>query len=501
LRRIFDLLPIGVMAMNTEGVIIYYNRAHAKIDNLQPQDVLGRPEASVYRYMGFNSGIMRSCQKMGRPILGFTGPYHTLKDLDRTIEGTYWVFPLTDNTKKIVGSICFTIPINSERNPVPAQKRLLWPDLVTATNIPKKIIGDNSQLLKAINVAKDKANSPSAVLIAGETGTGKELFAKLVHESSARAKKPFMPVNCAAIPAQLLEGLLFGTTKGSFTGAVDKPGLFEEANGGTIYLDEIDSMPMELQPKLLRVLQEMQIKRLGSARDIKLDVKIVSSIGTPIHEVMVKEKLRPDLFYRLAVIVINLPPLRERLDDLDVLINYFIAKYNKLLRKKVLHFNAETRRWLKKYPWPGNIRELENLVAGSINLADKEEILTIAHLPDHYLYQIEQQQEREAVLSGGIGFSEPHLSRRASSAEYSRTEARPKARDHQSVRDFENEEMAMIDECLRKCGGKVGLAADMAGISRQLLNYRMKKYGLSRYDYVKKPRPTSDSVERSSKLD
>lgn len=501
LRRIFDLLPIGVMAINTEGTIIYYNRAHAKIDNLQPHEVLGRPESSVYSYMDFNSGIMRSCQKMGRPILGFTGPYSTFKNQNRIIHGTYWVFPLTNSEKKIIGSICLTIPIDSERNPVPAKKQLMWPDLMPASKAPRHIIGENSQLLKAINGAKSRANSPSAVLISGETGTGKELFAKLIHESSDRAQKPFLPVNCAAIPAQLLEGILFGTSKGSFTGAVDKAGLFEEANGGTIYLDEIDSMPMELQPKLLRVLQEMQIKRLGSTRDIKLDVKVISSIGTPIHEVMVKEKMRPDLFYRLAVIVINLPPLRERLDDLDELVNYFIAKYNKLLRKKVLHFDAETKKWLKRYPWPGNVRELENLVAGSINLTDHENILTMANLPDHYLYQIEQQESQDALFINDYErFSGvAHPGHRLMTG-YPQSEIKVRKRPaHYAAKAYEDEEASAIDECLKKAEGKIGLAADLMGISRQLMHYKMKKYGFSRYDYLVKNTKAASKVSAGKK--
>ncbi|MDL2260561.1 sigma 54-interacting transcriptional regulator [Deltaproteobacteria bacterium OttesenSCG-928-K17] len=487
LRRLFDLMPIGVMALDTDGVIIYYNRAHGKIDNLLPQEVLGRPEVSVFRYMDCKSGIMRSCQKMGRPILGFTGPYSTFKDENKIIHGTYWVFPLTNSGKKIVGSICFTVAFDSEHNQGMGKKQLMWPDLMSASQVPKKIIGENQQLLKAVAVAKNKANSPSNVLIAGETGTGKELFAKLIHESSSRADKPFLPVNCAAIPAQLLEGLLFGTTKGSFTGAVNKAGLFEEANGGTIYLDEIDSMPVELQPKLLRVLQEMRVKRLGSSRDIKLDLKIITSIGTPIHEVMVQEKLRPDLFYRLAVIVITLPPLRERLDDLDDLISYFIAKYNKLLRKKILHFDVEAKKWLKKYAWPGNVRELENLIAGTVNLADHEQVLTLAHLPDHYLYQIEQQQDHDAMFYGSIGIlSERSAGRlKPPAASNQKTKKASGARPvSPAAASFENQERAAIDECLKKTGGKIGETAEMMGISRQLLNYKMKKYGLSRYDYL-----------------
>ncbi len=496
LRRIFDLLPIGVMATDINGVIIYYNRAHGKIDNLKPQEVLGRPEPEVFGYPEVSPGIMRSCQKMGRPILGFMCPYFTRKEPQRTITGAYWVFPLFGADKKVVGSVCFTMHLTEDQKPE-TTRHLMWPDYLTASKSGKKIVGENPQLLKAVSLAKTRADSPSAVMISGETGTGKELFARTIHNSSSRAKAPFLAINCAAIPVNLLEGLLFGTTRGSFTGAVDRPGLFAEADGGTVYLDEIDSMPMELQPKLLRVLQEMKVSRLGSSVEKKLDVKIISSIGTPIQEVLVRGKMRLDLFYRLAVIVINVPALRERMDDLDELANYFIARYNKQLGKNVLDFDTEAKKWLKKYSWPGNVRELENLIAGSINMVDRETILTRAHLPEHYLYTIELQEEEGRTNFEGV--PEPERLGRPL-AEPGPVPGRPLTEPDrplrpapeparvidEAARQFQEEEKDALRRHLRESAGRLNLAAAALGISRQMLRYKMKKYGLSRYEFLPK---------------
>lgn len=506
LWRIFDLLPMGVMAVNTEGIIIYYNRIHAKLDHLTQQEVLGRPEREIFGFPDVSPGIMRACQKMKRPILGFMCPYYTAKNPERIILGAYWVFPLFREDKKIAGSICFTMPITDNDAPVEV-KHLMWPDYMPVSKTTKKIIGDSKQLNKALNLAKSRADSPSPVLISGETGTGKELFARLIHDSSQRSDKPFLAINCSAIPGHLLEGLLFGTTKGSFTGAVDRAGLFEEAAGGTVYLDEMDSMPMEMQPKLLRVLQEMKVTRLGAAREIKLDVKLISSIGTPIQEALVREKMRLDLFYRLAVIVINVPPLRERLDDLDELLNYFIAKHNKQLSKKVVSFDPQTKKWLRSYSWPGNVRELENLVVGSINMAENETtILTREHLPDHYLYLAEQRyfSEQRRAQGQSIFFSGPLTGdREGEEADdflglYETSPAPPRNKKitkppveeeavaNGSQSSFEREELSILKAHLTRARGKAAQAAESLGISRQLLHYKMKKYGLSRYDFMTK---------------
>jgi arginine utilization regulatory protein len=330
------------MAIDCDDIIIYYNRAQGLIDNLTPAETLGRKERDVYGLPEFSPGIMRTCQKMKRPILGFMCTYYTLKNPSKIIPGAFWTFPLFDQTRELTGSICFTIA-TEDYGGIP--KSVIWPDYLPLTRPSKVIIGENQALVKTVNVAINMADSPSPILVTGETGVGKELVDRLVHEHSPRAAQPFLPINCAAIPLQLLEGLLFGTTRGSFTGALDRPGLFEEANGGTVYLDEIDSMPMELQPKLLRLLQEMRVSRLGSSREMALDVRIIGSIGSTAKEALELGRIRPDLFYRLAVIVLHVPPLRERLDDLDELINYFVAKYNQQLRRKVIGFDEQVINW------------------------------------------------------------------------------------------------------------------------------------------------------------
>ncbi len=499
LWRIFDLLPIGVMAVNTEGSIIYYNRMHAKLDQLSQQEVLGRPETEVFGFPEAGPGIMRTCQKMRRPILGFRCVYFTQKNPNRLINGAYWVFPLFGADKSLTGSICFTMPISDSDAPE-AVKKMVLPRWETQSKKPPRIIGGNKRLVKAMNLARGQADSPSPVLIAGETGTGKELFARLIHDSSQRGRKAFLAVNCSAIPTHLLEGLLFGTTKGSFTGALDKAGIFEQANGGTVYLDEIDSMPLELQPKLLRVIQEMKVRRLGSGREIKLNVKLISSVGLPIEEVLVRQKMRPDLFYRLAVIVINVPPLRERGDDVDELLNYFIAKYNKLLSKKVMGFDAQTRHWLRRYKWPGNVRELENLVAGAINMAEAGcSQLGLEHLPEHYIYQTERESMRRTLLleNGSYGFEQDAPSEDLSydkgfayspqgRPESEKTARPPAEKALKRLNAFERQEAAAIRQQLRLARGKQSLAAEKLGISRQLLHYKMKKYQLSRYEFKPK---------------
>jgi arginine utilization regulatory protein len=297
--------------------------------------------------------------------------------------------------------------------------------------------------------------------------------ARLAHEHSSRSALPFLPINCAAIPLQLLEGLLFGTTKGSFTGALDRPGLFEEANGGTVYLDEIDSMPMELQPKLLRLLQEMRVSRLGSSREMALDVRIIGSIGSTAQEALEQGRIRPDLFYRLAVIVLHVPPLRERLNDLDELINYFVAKYNQQLRRKVVGFDDQVIGWFRRYSWPGNIRELENLVAGAINMAGNETVLTVDHLPYHYVFLRGQEEQP----------SEP-IASPAESTESLATEQTSVSSEPEQKESFRANEIRTIKQHLGLANGRLTIAAKNLGISRQLLSYKMRKYGLSRYDFL-----------------
>lgn len=233
------------------------------------------------------------------------------------------------------------------------------------------IIGTSKEILYCKDKALKASQTFSPVLIYGETGTGKELFVQAIHNSSSRRNKPFIDQNCAAIPNNLLESLLFGTTKGSFTGADDRKGLFEMADKGTLYFDEINSMPLEFQGKILRVLQEGTIRRVGSNSLKKVDVRIIASLNESPEELLEEGKIRRDLYYRLNVVKIDLPPLRDRKEDIPILINHFIDKYNRRFNACIEGVEGMVMEKLISYDWLGNVRELEHLIESMFNIKNK----------------------------------------------------------------------------------------------------------------------------------
>ena len=243
------------------------------------------------------------------------------------------------------------------------------------------IIGSSPAMQKVFSRMSKIIKTDSTVLILGDSGTGKELIAKAIHSNGHRRDKPFIAVHCGAIPENLLESELFGHTKGSFTGAIrDKVGKFEAANHGTIFLDEIGTLPMHLQIKLLRVLQEEEVERVGSNKPVKLDVRVISATNANLEDEVRKGNFREDLFYRLNVIPITLPPLRERVQDILPLIRHFLAKYCVEMGRPVMTVTKEALEALEAYPWPGNVRELENVVERTVALADGA-MITVADLP------------------------------------------------------------------------------------------------------------------------
>jgi arginine utilization regulatory protein len=245
------------------------------------------------------------------------------------------------------------------------------------------IVGCNIDFLRAVNTAKMAANTPSPVMLYGETGTGKELFAQAIHNLSGGRRSRYTAVNCAAIPENLLEGLLFGTTSGAFSGARNKLGLFERANGGTLFLDELNSMATGLQAKILRVIQERKVRRLGSLRETAIDVKIISSVNKEPHVAIAENTLRPDLFYRLGVVFIPIPPLRDRKEDIVLLARHFLAKHSRALNRKVTDISGDVLALFNDYDWPGNVRELEHVIEGAINMVVSSRTIERRHLQSH----------------------------------------------------------------------------------------------------------------------
>lgn len=237
------------------------------------------------------------------------------------------------------------------------------------------LIGKSKSICKLIELSRRVAKSAATVVITGESGTGKEVFAKAIHNWSPRRQKPFVAINCSSIPEALLESELFGHVKGAFTGAIDKRiGLFEEAHGGTLFLDEIGDLNFSLQTKLLRVLQEREIKRVGENQMRRVDVRVIAATHKDLRHEIQKKRFREDLFFRLNVIPLNIPPLRERREDLLPLAEFFLKKFNKLNETRITGFNKSAREFLLSSSWPGNVRELENLIERAVVLCGGLEI-------------------------------------------------------------------------------------------------------------------------------
>jgi two-component system, NtrC family, response regulator AtoC len=310
-----------------------------------------------------------------------------------------------------------------------------------AAGLPPEELIFAGQAMQAVrNLVHDVAATSANVLILGESGTGKELVAKTIHLLSPRKRGAFVPINCAAIPENLLESELFGHEKGAFTGAIQaRQGKFELARGGTIFLDEIGEMPLPLQAKLLRVLQERVFERVGGSREIKADVRVVAATNRNLQEEVAQRRFREDLYYRLNVFPLPLPPLRERMDALPLLVEYFLQRFCTQLGKKLKGVEAQALAGLKSYSWPGNIRELQNAMERGVILA--KDLVRLGNLPDEILR---------------VSAPEPGESRDV----------------------LKTVQRDLIVKALGKHGGNRRLAAAELGMSRRTLQYKLKEFGL-----------------------
>ncbi|MEY8191795.1 sigma-54 interaction domain-containing protein [Peribacillus simplex] len=306
------------------------------------------------------------------------------------------------------------------------------------------LMGRSPAFMEVKGQAKIAAKSDSNVLILGESGTGKELFAHSIHNDSRRAMGVFVKVNCAAIPAELLESELFGYEEGSFTGAKKggKAGKFEAAEGGTIFLDEIGELPLHMQVKLLRVLQEKEIERVGSTGSIPIDVRVIAATNRNLEEMVSKGEFRLDMYYRLKVLQIQVPSMRERPEDIEILVNHFVEKYQNLMKKRVTGMSEQALRLLRLYKWPGNIRELENIIERAMNIVEEGEMIRSKHLPE----EITGHKESVSI----------------------RTLAEV----------MDETERAAIVSCLEMTSGNKSETAKRLGVSRTTLYEKMNKYGL-----------------------
>ena len=363
IRAILDSVSEGILAINKKGTLTAFNPGAEKVFRLDAAEVLGR---SIGEVLSPKLPILKSLRD--------GTSYNNQEILLETARGKCHYItsgrPIKDENGQTIGMVATVKDMSAVRELVYS---ITQPQMITFDDI----IFRSRAMMQVVNIAKMVACNDSTVLIRGESGTGKELFARAIHMASTRANRSFVPINCATLPDSLLESELFGYEEGSFTGARKggKQGLFELANEGTLFLDEIGELSTHLQAKLLRVLQEGKVRRIGGSQEISVDVRLVAATNRNLEEMMRKGTFRTDIYYRLNVVPIMLPPLRERKEDVPVLVDFLLDKFGKRMKKRVDGISQEAMNILMAHDWAGNVRELENVIERAVNMVQGTEIL------------------------------------------------------------------------------------------------------------------------------
>lgn len=462
LESILQNLDEGILVVDTQANVTFYNEPATDIAGITENEAIGKNILDIFPDLTLETSTFYQVLRTREPVIDFVQTYMNFQG-------------------KKVSTLTSTIPLMRNDQIVGALE--IYRDLTQVKELSEKIMSLQKELFKreandksfkgngtvysmkdiignshSIRGLKEKiikiADSSSPILIYGETGTGKELFVQALHNASKmRKNKPFIAQNCAALPKSLLESILFGTSSGSFTGAKDKPGLFELADGGTLFLDEVNSMDIELQGKLLRVLQDGVVRRIGGTKTTTVDVRIIASTNEEPLTIVEKKVLRKDLYYRLNVISLNIPPLRERKEDIPILVDYFIKQYNDKLFKNIQSAAPEVLQMFQRYDWPGNIRELKYSIESIMNFIDGE-IIEQDDVPVNITcsYKISQDIKPEAYFEeGGIPLYEA----------------------------MEQYEITLIGKAIQKANGNCAKAARILNIPRQTLHNKIKKYNIS----------------------
>lgn len=448
-----DNFADGVMVLDENGIVVYLRKYRPELVPLDESYVIGKSiyeiypdlkeeESTIYRALKFGETSINQVRSM----TSYDGVTMTLMDS---------TFPIREEGK-IIGAVSiarYPEHMKPDIN-VSSMTNHYTKDLYTLEDI----IGRSPATSRIRNQVERVSRSNSSILICGATGTGKELVAQSIHTGSKRRGKEFISQNCAAIPSTLLESIFFGTAKGSYTGAENRPGIFEMADGGTIFLDEINSMDLNMQAKLLKVIEEKKVTRIGGGESRRVDVRIIAAINEPPLVCIQEKRIRADLFYRLGSVLIQLEPLARRKEDIPVLTEYYIEQYNEEMGRSMKGITDEVRQLFDRYDWPGNIREFRNVIEGAFNFAEGD-LICLEDLPEY--------MKERCGIDGYL-----HLA----SAE---TEARkPVLRNDQTLREAVDEfEKGILVSMSAEYRNLTKLAGRL-GITRQALDQKMKKYSL-----------------------
>jgi PAS domain S-box-containing protein len=431
---ILDNINEGVFTVDENMTITYFNKAAEKITGIKKEKALGQFCFEVMRSNICEKNCALKCSlQTGKNVIDKR--VNVLSEDGREFFISISTSPLKDENGKFIGGVETFLDLT----PIEELKKEL-----TKSYTFEDIISKNHQMINIFETMPIIAKSDSTVLIQGESGSGKELFARAFHSLSNRKKRPFVAVNCGALPDTLIESELFGYVKGAFTDAKkDKPGRFALAKGGSIFLDEVESLPLSTQVKLLRVLQEKEFEPLGATEPVKADVRVIAATKEDLTKLIKKEKFRNDLYYRLNVVKIELPSLIKRRDDIPLLINHFIEKFNKRMDKIIEDVSKDVLNILMEYDYPGNVRELENIIEHACVMCQDSKIRT-AHLPPELSLKSEKMVSEEKA-------------------------------DRPPLEAFEKQ---LLKDTLEKHNSNKILAAEELGLHRSTLWRKMKKYGL-----------------------
>lgn len=431
----------AILITNKNGFIEYSTMVSKDSSSFKSPEVTGKHILEVYPTLTDETSNVMRVLKHGNPIINdeqklvnYKGEYiHILNS----------TFPIKV-TSEIIGAINAAVFLdrnnkNDIKENLRARRKLYNLD---------DIITVNDDLLEIKSKIRRISINNSTVLITGETGTGKELVAQSIHSHSQRVSGPFISQNCSAIPRTLLESLLFGTVKGSYTGAENRKGLFEIANHGTLFLDEINSMDITIQSKILKVLEEKKIRRVGGYNDVKVNVRIVAAMNENPISAIESNRLREDLFYRIGILQVNLPPLRKRKEDIMFLVDYFIKKYNQKMGRNITGISDLVKNLFNNYYWPGNVRELKNIIEAAFNIAQSN-LITMQDIPE---FVFTNKLNKNSLYNVNSNLSLPEMM-----ANFERN----------ILSTVINESTNLVD------------AAKKLKISRQSLQYKLNKYNLS----------------------
>ncbi|WP_366918944.1 sigma-54 interaction domain-containing protein [Burkholderia aenigmatica] len=444
-RAIIDHIGDGLMVLGQGGVVRHASTVAGRILGIDPATSIGRPLGDLIDFEPIIAPIFTTGVGYVDRELIIDSPARHLHLIDTAI-------PVKNSCGQVVSVV----------NTFREIKRVRSIAGKYAGNYARytfeSIVGQSGSLLDAVSAARKAARGAANLLLSGESGVGKEVFAQAIHNASARQAEPFIAINCAALPHDLIESELFGHAPGSFTGATKegRPGKFESADGGTVFLDEISELPIDVQAKLLRVLQEREVTRLGDTKGIPIDVRIICASNRDLEAMVAAKEFREDLYYRCNVIEIAIPPLRSRKADITATANFFLSKYAALLNKKIFGFSKKALDQMNAYAWPGNVRELENLVERTVNLSEEGTIDDVSAL----------LRPSRVVGSG----AEP-----ASTPERPDTQG---GRGDQVVQSLKDVERNAISEALAACRFNVTRCAAILEISKPALYAKVKRYNI-----------------------